>query len=168
MRWRIPGWSLGVSRDDHIQKALRSITTAEGEQLRLSPKTGRLVPATRGSSGPGGFSQHDARLLTGGAVDVVVAEEDLRGGSAGSTVLGYVVRTDVNGDGGGFLNQLDGGGFAVGAGDTVGLTFGGFNHEEDAAVVGKGLVELEGKGFSLADDGGAGRILYTRDGLCQL
>ena len=88
---------LGVSRDDHIQKALRSLATAEGEQFRLSPKTGILVPATRGSSGPGGFSQHDARLLTGGVVDVVIAEEDLRGGSAGSAVLGHVIGTDVDG-----------------------------------------------------------------------
>ena len=130
MRWRVPGWGLGVSRDDHIQKALRSLTTADGEQFRLSPKTGRLIPATRGSSDPGGFSQHDARLLTGGAVDVVVAEEDLRGGSAGSTVLGHVVGTDVDGGCGGFLNELDAGGLAVGAGDTVGLTFGGFDDQE--------------------------------------
>ena len=119
MRWRIPGWSLGVSRDDHIQKALRSLTTAEGEQLRLSPKTGILVPATCGSSGQGGFSQHDARLLTGGAVDVVVAEEDLRGRGAGGTVLGHVVGTDVDGGRSGFLNELDAGGLAVSAGDNA-------------------------------------------------
>ncbi len=116
MRWRIPGWSLGVSRDDYIQKALRSLATAEGEQFRLSPKTGRLVPVTRGSSGPGGFSQHGARLLAGGAVDVVVAEEDLRGGGVGGAVLGHVVRVEVDGRIGGFLNELDTGGLAVGAG----------------------------------------------------
>ena len=127
MRWRVPGWGLGVSRDDHIQKALRSLATAEGEQFRLSPKTGRLVPATRGSSGPFALGQHDARLLAGGAVDVVVAEEDLRGG-----------------------------GLAVGAGDTVGLAFGGLDHQEDTAVVGQGLVQLEGEGVTLARDGGSG------------
>ena len=153
-----------VSRDDHIQKALRSLTTAEGEQLRLSPKSGILVPATCGSSGPGGFSQHDARLLTGGAVDVVVAEEYLRGGSAGSTVLGHVVGTDVDGGCGGFLNELDAGGLAGGAGDTVGLTFCGFDDQEDAAVVGEGLVEFEGEGVTLAHDGGGGGILYTQEG----
>ena len=153
-----------MSRDDYIQKALRSLTTAEGEQLRLSPKTGILVPATCGSSGPGGFGQNDARLLTGGAVDVVVAEEDLRCGSAGGTVLGHVVGTDVDGGCGGFLNELDAGGLAVGTGDTVGLAFGGLDHQEDAAVVGKGLVELEGEGVTLADDGGGGGVLYAQDG----
>lgn len=58
----------------------------------LSPKTGRLVPATCGSSGPGDLSQHDARLLTSGAVDVVIAEEDLRSGSARVTYGPNVVQ----------------------------------------------------------------------------
>jgi len=40
------------------------------------------------------------------------------------------------------------------AGDTVGLTFGGFDDQEDAAVVGEGLVEFEG--VTLAHDGGGG------------
>ena len=164
MRWRVPGWASGVSRHVHIQKALRGLTTAEGEQFRLSPKTGRLVPATCGSSGPGGFSQHDARLLTGGAVDIVVAEEYLRGGSAEGTVLGHVVGTDVDGGCGGFLNELDAGGLAVGAGDTVGLAFGGFDDQEDSAVVGKSLVQLEGEGVTLAHDGGGGRVLHAQEG----
>lgn len=162
MRWRVPGWASGVSRHVHIQKDLRSLTTSEGEQFRLSPKTGRLVPATCGSSGPGGLSQHDARLLTGGAVDVVIAEEDLRGGSAGSAVLGHVIGTDVDGGCGGFLNELDAGGLAMGTGDTVGLAFIGFDDQEDSAVVGEGLVELEG--VTLAHDGGGGRILHTEEG----
>ena len=161
MRWRVPGWASGVSRHVHIQKALRSLTTAEGGHFRLSPKTGILVPATCGSSSPGGFSQHDARLLTGGAVDVVVvAEEDLRGGGVGGAVLGHVVGVDVDGGIGGFFNELDAGGLAVGTGDTVGLAFGGLDHQEDAAVVGEGLVELEG--VTLVDDGGGGGVLYAQ------
>ena len=51
MRWHVPERALGVSRDVHIQKALRSLTTAEGEQFRLSPKTSRLGLTTCGSSG---------------------------------------------------------------------------------------------------------------------
>ena len=163
MRWRVPGWGLGVSRDDHIQKALRSLATAEGEQFRLSPKTGRLVPATRGSSGPGGFSQHDARLFAGGAVDVVVVEEDLRGGGVGGAVLGHVVGVNVDGCIGGFLNELDAGGLSVGAGDTVGLALGGLDHQEDAAVVGEGLVEFEGEGITLAYDGAGDLGTGTED-----
>lgn len=116
------------------------------------------------SSGPGGFSQHDARLLTGGAVDVVVAEADLRGCGAGGSVLGHVVGTDVDGGCGGFLNELDAGGLAVGVGDTVGLAFGSFDDQENAAVVGEGLVELEGEGVTLAHDGGRGRVLHTQKG----
>ena len=46
----------------------------------------------------------------------------------------------------------------MGANHTVGLTFGGLNHEVDAAVVGEGLVQLEGEGLTLADDGGAGGV----------
>ena len=105
MRWRVPGWGLGVSRDDHIQKALRSLATAESEQFRLSPKSGRLVPATRGGSGPLDFCQHGAGFLAGAGVDVVVAEEDLRGRSAGGAVLGHVVRTDVDGLGCGLFQH---------------------------------------------------------------
>ncbi len=86
------------------------------------------------------FCQHSTGLFAGGAVDVVVAEEDLRGRSTGSAVLGHVVRTDVDGGIGGFLNEFDAGGLAVGAGDTVGLAFGDFDHQEDTPVVGEGLV----------------------------
>ena len=39
-------------------------------------------------------------------------------------VLGHVVGVDVDSGIGGFLNKLDAGGLAVGAGDTVGLAFG--------------------------------------------
>ena len=52
----------------------------------------------------------------------------------------------------------------MGTGDTVGLTFGGLNHEVDAAVVGEGLVQLEGGGVTLADDGSGGGILHAQEG----
>lgn len=64
----------------------------------------------------------------------------------------------------GFLNELDAGGLAVGAGDTVGLSFGGFDDQEDSAVVGEGLVELEGEGVTLAYDGGGGGVLHAKEG----
>lgn len=48
------------------------------------------------TGGPSDIRQHHARLLTGGGVDVVVAEENLRCRGAGSTVLGHVVGTDVD------------------------------------------------------------------------
>ena len=67
---------------------------------------------------------------------------------------------DVDGDIGGFLNEFDAGGLSVGAGDTVGLTFGSLDDQEDAAVVGQGLVQFEGEGLTLADDGGAGGVLH--------
>ena len=51
----------------------------------------------------------------------------------------------------------------MGAAYAIGLTLGGLNHEEDAAVVGQGLVQLEGEGLTLAHDGGAGRILHTQE-----
>lgn len=62
---------------------------------------------------------------------------------------------------GGFLNELDTGGLAVGAGDTDGLAFSGFDDQKDAAVVSKGLVEFEGEGVTLALDGGGGKVLHT-------
>ena len=62
-----------------------------------------------------------------------------------------------------FLNELDAGGLAVGTGDTVGLAFGGFDDQEDAAVVGEGLVEFEGAGVTLAHDGGGGRGLHVQE-----
>ena len=116
------------------------------------------------SSGPLALGQHGAGLFAGGAVDVVVAEEYLRCGSAGGTVLGHVVGTDVDGGCGGFLNELDAGGLAMGTGDTVGLAFGCFDDQEDTAVVGEGLVEFEGEGVTLAHDGGGGGVLYAQEG----
>lgn len=52
----------------------------------------------------------------------------------------------------------------MGAGDTVGPAFDGFDHQEDAAVVGEGLVEFKGEGVILADDGGGGGVLYAQEG----
>ena len=108
------------------------------------------LAATGCGSGPLDFCQHSAGLFAGAGVDVVVAEEDLRGRSAGGAVLGHVVRTDVDGIGGGLFHELDAGSLGMGAGHTVGLTFGGLNHEVDAAVIGEGLVQLEGEGLTLA------------------
>ncbi len=71
---------------------------------------------------------------------------------------------NVDGGIGGFLNEFDAGGLSVGAGDTVGLAFGGLDDQEDATVVGKGLVELEGEGVTLAHDGGGGGILHAQEG----
>ena len=115
------------------------------------------------TGGPSDIRQHHARLLTRGGVDVVVAEEDLRSRSAGNAVLGHVVSTDVDCGGGGLFDHLDLCGLAVGAAHTVGLTFGGLNNQEDSAVVGKSLVQLEGEGVTLAHDGGRGRGLYTHE-----
>ena len=116
-----------------------------------------------GSSGLGGLRQHHARLLSGGGVDIVVAEENLRSRSAGSAVLGHVVGTDVDGGGGGLFDHLDGGSLVVGTAHTVGLAFGCFDDQEDAAVVGRSLIQLEGEGFTPAHDGGRGRVLYTHE-----
>ena len=102
----------------------------------------------------GDFRQHGAGLRAGRAIHVVVAEEDLRGGSAGSTVLRHVVRTDVDGGSRGLLRHLDGRGFRVGTGNGVALTFGGLNDQINAAVVGHRLVQLKGEGLALAHDGG--------------
>ena len=52
----------------------------------------------------------------------------------------------------------------MGTGDTVGLAFGGFDDQVDAAVVSEGLVQLEGEGLTLADDGGGGGILHPQEG----
>ena len=40
----------------------------------------------------------------------------------------------------------------MGAGHTVGLAFGGLDDQVDAAVVGEGLVQLEGEGVTLVDE----------------
>ena len=71
---------------------------------------------------------------------------------------------DVDGGIGGFLNEFDARGLSVGAGDTVGLAFGGLDDQEDAAVVGEGLVELEGEGVTLAHDGGGRGVLHAQEG----
>ena len=51
----------------------------------------------------------------------------------------------------------------MGAGDAIGLTFGGLDDQEDAAVVGESLIQLEGKGVTLAHDGGGGRVLNSHE-----
>ena len=143
------------------RKTRRNLSTAAGVRFRLSLSARWLRLSAGSGCGPGGFREHDARLLTGGGVDVVVAEEDLGRGLIGGTVLGHIVSTDVDGRGGGFLYHLDGRGLAVGAAHAVGLTFGSLDDQVDAAVVGEGLVQLEGEGLALADDGGAGRVLHA-------
>ena len=111
--------------------------------------------------GPLALRQHGTGLLTGSAVNEVVAEENLRGSGTGSTVLGYVVSVDVNDSVAGLFHHLDGNSLVVGAGDTVGLAFGSLNHEEDATVVGQILVQFEGEYIAVANQGGAGGILNT-------
>lgn len=130
-------------------------------QYQARRPSGRLVTATGGSCGPRHLGQHGAGLLAGAGVDVVVAEENLRRCCARSAVLSHVIGTDVDCIGGGFLDHLDGRGLRVGAGNAIGLTFGGLDDQEDAAIVGEGLVQLEGKGFTLAHDGGGGRVLNS-------
>ena len=72
-------------------------------------------------------------------------------------VLGHVhvVGVDVDGGSGGFLNELDVGGFVVCAGDTVGLAFGGFIHQEKATVASESLIELKHPGRRWRHSGGA-------------
>ena len=53
----------------------------------------------------------------------------------------------------------------MGAGDTVGLAFGGLDDKEDDAVVGEGLVELEG--VTLAHDGGGWKLLAPLWSICN-
>ena len=52
----------------------------------------------------------------------------------------------------------------MGAAHAVGLPFGGLDDQVDTAVVGQSLVQLEGEGFTLAYDGGAGGVLHTQEG----
>lgn len=111
-----------------------------------------------GFRSPGRLSQHGAGLLAGAGVDVVVAEEDLRCCDAGGSVLGHIVGTDVDGGVGGFLDHLDGRGLGVSSAHAVRLTFGGLDDQEDTAIVGKGLVQLEGEGVALAHDGARRQI----------
>ena len=51
----------------------------------------------------------------------------------------------------------------MGTAHAVGLTFGGLDDQEDTAIVGKSLVQLEGEGVTLAHDSGRGRVLYTHE-----
>ena len=121
------------------------------DRFRSQSRRLRLT-ATGRSSGPLDFCQHGAGLFAGAGVDVIVAEEDLRGRSARGAVLGHVFRTDVDGIGGGLFHELDAGCLGMGAGHTVGLAFGGLDDQVDTAVVGEGLVQLEGEGLTLADE----------------
>ena len=57
---------------------------------------GRLRLAASCSRAPRHLGQHGAGLLAGDAVDVVVAEENLRGSCTRGSVLGHVVGTDVD------------------------------------------------------------------------
>lgn len=66
-----------------------------------------------GARSPLALRQHGAGLLAGAGVDEVIAEENLRGRSAGSIVLGHVVRADVDGIGARLLDHLDYRGLAV-------------------------------------------------------
>ncbi len=125
---------------------------------------GRLRLAASCSRAPRHLGQHGAGLLAGDAVDVVVAEENLRGSCAGRTVLGHVVGADVNGRGGGLFHHLDGRGLCVCAGHTVRLTLGGLDNQIDAAIIGQRLIQLEGEGVTLAHDGGAGGVLDAQEG----
>ena len=71
------------------------------------------VVTTGGSCSPLALRQHGAGLLAGAGVDEVVAEEDLRGRSTGSAMLGHVVRGDVDGGVVRLLDELDGNSLAV-------------------------------------------------------
>ena len=159
MELRFNGLKLIIIR--HLSKRKAPWSESRGPDRFRSQSRRLRLTATGRSSGPLDFCQHGAGLFAGAGVDVVVAEEDLRGGGVGEAVFGHVVGVDVDGGIGGFLNELDAGGLAVGAGDTVGLAFGGLDHQEDAAVVGEGLVQFEGEGLTLAYDGGAGGVLHT-------
>ena len=113
---------------------------------------GILRLAASCSRAPRHLGQHGAGLLAGAGVDVVVAEENLRGRCAGRTVLGHVVSADVDGRGGGLFHHLDGRGLCVCAGHTVRLTLGGLDDQIDAAVVGQRLIQFEGEGLTLAHE----------------
>ena len=62
---------------------------------------------------PLGLRQHDLGLDAGAGVNQVVAEEDLRRGSAGSVVLGHVVSTDVDCGGAALFHMVVTLGFTV-------------------------------------------------------
>lgn len=126
--------------------------------LGLRPGDGRL-----GVGFPLGLRKHDIGLLAGGAVHEVVAEEDLGSRSAGGSVLGHIIRADVDRSGVGFLDHLDGHCFVVGARNAVGQTLSCLDDQVNAAVVCKRLIQLEGEGLALADDGRGGRGLNTHE-----
>lgn len=111
-----------------------------------------------------GLGQHRDGAFSGRAVDQEVTEEDLRGGCAERTVLGLVLRLDIDGGVGGFLLHVDLRGLCMGAGHTVGLAFGSLDDEEDAAVVSGSLVKLEGESLVGAHDSCRGGRFYAREG----
>ena len=150
----------GISRVRFNTKSPPGSRDCGGLKVELSYLRLRLI-ASGGSGCPLGLGQHHAGLLAGPGVDVVVAEEGLRGRSAGSAVLGHIVSTDVDDGGVWLLDQFHGGGLAVGAGHAVGLAFGSLNDQEDTAVVGDGLVQFEGEGVAAANHGGPGRVLHA-------
>ena len=61
-----------------------------------------------GAGFPLGLRQHHLGLDAGAGVNQVVAEEDLRRCSAGSAVLGHIVRADIHCGVGGLFHELDG------------------------------------------------------------
>ena len=96
-----------ISKFRHIAKRKAPWSNSRGPNgFRASVRRLRFT-AGSGSSGPLGLRQHGAGLLAGAGVDEVVAEDNLRGRSAGGTVLGHVVRTDVDGIGGGLFYEPD-------------------------------------------------------------
>ena len=124
--------------------------------LECCPRCRRLL-----AGGPLALGEHGAGLFAGGGVDQVVAEEDLRGYCAGGAVLGDVVGADVDCGSRRGGDHLDGHGFAVGAGDAVGLAFGGLNDELEVGHVGRDAGHGEGEGLTLAGDGRSAGVLDT-------
>lgn len=106
-----------ISKFRHLAKRKAPWSDSRGPDRFRSQYRRLRLAATGRSSGPLDFCQHGAGLFAGAGVDVVVAEEDLRGRSAGSAVLGNVVCADVDGIGGGLFHELDAGCFGAGFGD---------------------------------------------------
>lgn len=67
-----------------------------GENYYIGLSTYRLVAFAVGGRELG-YCKHLARLLAGGGVDIEILEEDLRISSAYGTILGLVLRLDVDG-----------------------------------------------------------------------
>ena len=76
-------------------------------------------------------------------------------------MLGDVVGADVDCGGGRGGDHLDGHGLAVGAGDAVGLAFGGLDDELQVGHVRRDTGHGEGEGLTLAGDGGGAGVLDT-------